>query len=314
MRRGFAWALVGLVLAAGGDAAAGGSLRVVRAESEPKVDEGERDAARRHVVRRVRVVRDGSESGYLGIGLADVGREDVGRLKLEAERGARVKSVADDSPAARAGVKVDDVIVEFDGEAVRSVRQLQRLVLDTPAGRNVDVEVRRDGGSQRLSVELGRAGTLVPPSFHFGLSEPAEPFELEDLPDVKGLLGDAHERVRRHDFGPLLGPAPPRRLGLSYQELSDQLARYFRLEGDGGVLVAGVEEDGPAARAGVKAGDVIVSLDGQAIADGADLRAALRDKDAGQEVTLKLWRDGKPLDLKVKLGGEARGARPRVTT
>ena len=98
-----------------------------------------------------------------------------------------------------------------------------------------------------------------------------------------------------HHFGPGRG----RKLGLSYQELGDQLARYFKVEG--GVLVTDVDEDGPAGKAGIKAGDVIVSVGGKAVKDGGDLREALRDAAGDGSATIGVQREGRSMDLAVKM-------------
>jgi serine protease Do len=93
----------------------------------------------------------------------------------------------------------------------------------------------------------------------------------------------------------------PRKLGIEYQEIEGQLARYFKL-GDGrGVLVTSVDEDGPAGKAGLKAGDVVLKLDGKTVKDAEDLREAVRQAEEGKEVGLSVQRDGRPLDLKVQL-------------
>jgi serine protease Do len=229
----------------------------------------------------------------LGVSLADVERGDVSRLKLTDERGAVVKDVADDSPAARAGVKAGDVILSFQGEPVRSAAQLARLVRETPAGRHVGLEVSRDGSVQKLSCELG------------GRSQ-ADLGEL--APELRGLPDASQWR----DFGRNLGRELGRgtrsfglngrgRLGIAYQEISGQLAQYFKLDAEQGVLVTNVEPDSPADKAGVKAGDVLVSMSGHAIEDGGDLREALQNARAGHELSLKLMRDGRSLDLTVTL-------------
>jgi serine protease Do len=96
-----------------------------------------------------------------------------------------------------------------------------------------------------------------------------------------------------------------RRLGLSYDDLGEQLARYFKV--DGGVLVTSVEEDGPAARAGLKAGDVIVRFDGKAVKDGGDLREALDGVEAGKTAAVGIQREGRAMDLTVTIGGDERG-------
>lgn len=231
--------------------------------------------------------------GRLGVSLTDVERGDVSRLKLTDERGAVVKDVADDSPASRAGVKTGDVILSFQGEPVRSAAQLARLVRETPAGRHVGLEVSRDGSVQKLSCELG------------GRSQ-ADLGEL--APELRGLPDASQWR----DFGRNLGRELGRgtrsfglngrgRLGIAYQEISGQLAQYFKLDAEQGVLVTNVEPDSPADKAGVKAGDVLVSISGHAIEGGGDLREALQSARPGHELSLKLMRDGRSLDLTVTL-------------
>jgi S1-C subfamily serine protease len=100
----------------------------------------------------------------------------------------------------------------------------------------------------------------------------------------------------------------PRKLGIEYIEMGEQLAGYFKASGKTGVLVSSVDADGPAGKAGMKAGDVILKLDSETIADGDDLRRAVSRAEGGKEVTVTVQRDGRPLDLKVTLAK----AEPRV--
>ena len=93
----------------------------------------------------------------------------------------------------------------------------------------------------------------------------------------------------------------PRKLGVEYMELGEQLAAYFKLSGKSGVLVTSVDADGPAAKAGMKAGDVILKLKSDAIADADDLRDALSEAEGGSEVAITVQRDGRPVELKVTL-------------
>jgi S1-C subfamily serine protease len=113
---------------------------------------------------------------------------------------------------------------------------------------------------------------------------------------------------RNGDFGDrsfrfLLGG--PRKLGIEYMDVGEQLAGYFKLSGKSGVLVSSVDADGPAAKAGMKAGDVVLKVGGTAIADGDDLRKAVSEAEGGKEVTVTVQREGRPLDLKVTLAKPA---------
>ena len=101
----------------------------------------------------------------------------------------------------------------------------------------------------------------------------------------------------------------PRKLGIEYQEISGQLAKYFKVPEDSGVLVTNVEDDGPAAKAGLKAGDVILKFDGRSIKDTDDLQRAVAKAEPGEEVTVTVQREGRPLELKVTLAGERRRER-----
>lgn len=236
---------------------------------------------------------------WLGVSLDEVTKDALTRLKLAEERGALVREVEADSPAQKAGLKPEDVILRFQGEAVHTAAQLSRLVREAPVGRTVSLEVSRAGGVQKLQATLSERprraarGDWSLDDFHVTIPEPPE---LPPLP-----------KIMWSDRG-------PRKLGIEYQEVSDQLAKYFKLADDTGILVTRVEESGAAGKAGVKAGDLILKVDGRPVRESQDLREELRKAEPGKEVTLSLQRDGKPLDLKVKVGGEAAPRRsPRST-
>jgi S1-C subfamily serine protease len=247
-------------------------------------------------------------SAYLGVDLDEVVKEDVARLKLPEERGALVRSVEDGSPAQKAGLKADDVIVRFQGENVHTARQLARLVREQPSGRSVSIEALRGGASQRLQATLDeRAGGR---GWSF------------DWPDFTWKGFDHDLAIRVPPVPPAAPRAPlapsfsfsfggPRKLGIEYQEIGDQLARFFKLSEDRGVLVSRVEDDSPAAKAGIKAGDVLLKVSGRSVKDGEDLRDELRRADPGSEIAVTVQRDGKPQELKVKLAGSSEPRRRR---
>jgi serine protease Do len=243
----------------------------------------------------------------IGVTLRDVAQDDVQSAKLPGMMGAIVEEVAADSPAEKAGIRKNDVIVEFDGERVRSVRQLTRLVQETPAGRQVQVAVLRDGQRSTMPVEP-RAG---------------DRFTFERLHDLEGLADDF-----RYDIAPVppRPPSPPRaprppevwrfddllgsrngRLGISIDTLSPQLAEYFGTKE--GVLVTTVDVDSVAAKAGLKAGDVITSFNGTAVNDLGDLRRQIQSGDS-DEFTIGIMRDKNAQTLKGKFD---RSQRRRTT-
>jgi len=286
---------------------------------------GETDQDGKKVEKRV-VVRHAGGS-RLGVGLEDT-EGDV--------RGTKVRSVEDDSPAQKAGIKEGDVIVRFDGEAVRSASQLARLVGETPAGRSVAIEVTRGGATQKLSATLAEgnrrvrvfSGDGLPGMREFNFEMPEWEVEAPEPPSPPHAPAPPHAPMAprvpmphawswKSDDGRdmvfrMLGGGP-RKLGIEYMEIGEQLAGYFKLGGKTGVLVSAVSADGPAGKAGMKAGDIVLKLGAEAIADGDDLREAVAEAEGGQEVTVTVQRDGRPLDLKVTLAKPETKMRRRST-
>ncbi len=276
----------------------------------------EADKADKKIVRRVEVF--GHAGGRLGVRLSEVQKDDLARLKLSDERGALVKSVEEGSAAEKAGIKEGDVILRYQGEAVLSAAQLARLVRETPGGRTVSVEVSREGAPQKLSATLAEGRDRVhvfdndfevpvPPLAEMAplpeMPEMPEPPRMPKLPRTPKPPDAFHWD---NDGGPGnflfrdLGRGP-RKLGIQYQEIDGQLAQYFKLAGERGVLVTSVEADGPAGKAGLKAGDVILKFDGKAVKAGDDLRDEVRRAEGGKEVTVTVQRDGRAVDMKVQL-------------
>ena len=244
----------------------------------------------------------GGRGSQIGVAIRELEDEDMKGAK-GAQTGVVVEDVTQDSPAAAAGVKKGDVVVEFDGERVRSVRQFTRLVQETPAGRKVQAALLRDGQKISVTVEP-RAG------------------------DGFRLLGDLSNMALFEDFGrnfklavPPAPPAPPARpappappalpdiqsfvwrmgntLGITVSELSSQLAEYFGSKD--GVLVTSVSDDSAAAKAGLKAGDVITSLNGATVDSPSELRRRIQRLENGDEFTLGVMRDKKSVTLKGKV-------------
>jgi serine protease Do len=277
---------------------------------EKKITSADEDSPRsdRDVARRVRIL--GRGGAHLGIRLEDVDKDDVARLKLPEEKGALVKDVESDSPAAKAGIQEGDVIVRYHGESVIGASQLARLVRETPPGRTVPIEVVRNGATQKLSATVGDEGRAT---WNLGgdwgelempLPEPPD----HPLPPSAPVPPHAFDRWGKRAFldDLMWGGRSPRRLGLEYQEISGQLAQYFKIGGDTGVLVTSVDADGPAGKAGLKAGDVILKVGSRAIEDGEDLRKALDRAEPGAEIAVSVQREGRTLDFQVTLAGERR--------
>jgi serine protease Do len=278
----------------------------------------------------VDVLRDGGPR--LGIQIRDIQKDELARLKLASPNGVAVVEVTKDSAAERAGVKANDVIVQFDGENVRSTQQLTRLVRETAPGRTVKMAVVRDGKRMELDVT-----PAVPPAavdvlinrddirrdveremqalrdqlreFRYERrvpapgppSAPPPPGNLERY--RQGALPPGTEETLRRfseefprSLDRLLSPGSGR-LGVSVQALTPDLAAYFGVSA--GVLVSSVDPERPAAKAGLKAGDVITAIDGKAVKSPGELVEQLAGRQS--EVTISVTRDKKVVTLKATL-------------
>ena len=254
------------------------------------------DVAQREPVASVGVQSDRSEprrrareltilsgrGAEIGVSVRDVEAGDKARA------GVLVEEVRPDSPAEKAGLKRSDVIVEFDGETVRSARQFTRLVQETAPGRTVTAAIVSDGARKNVQITPteGRGAVTI------------------DGDRLRERLGDAwrmYERMPPFNFDfDLQFPLDSRgRLGVSVQELTPQLAAYFGAKD--GVLIAAVTDDAPAARAGLRAGDVITKINDAPIRSRDDLVRQLRDLKEDGQVSVGIVRDKKESTVTVKL-------------
>ena len=323
-KRTMTWLLIAAGLVGG---AVG--IRAQEAEQEGEAVEG---PERERIVRmRMPSPPALAAGGWLGVRVDDVDAGTAGELGLDEPRGAVVEGVEEDSPAAEAGLEEGDVIVTFDGDAVRSVAELVRLVRETPAGRSVTVEVVRDGERRRLPVTVGERErrplrVRVAPGgledLEVRMERLGEELSEERMEEIRARIEEARERMEELELGDR-GTRVFRwfqgrpRLGVRLQPLSDQLAEYFGVGDRGGALVASVRDGSPAAGAGLRAGDVVVRFGGDDVADPGDLVEAVRGAGAGS-VEVTVVRRGERRTLSVELpegGGDDvgwRGAPPRV--
>ena len=253
----------------------GVGLAVLLAASSASAQRG---AAAPNVFRGDGLLLTQGPGSHIGVTVRDIESTDA----AAATGGVVVTEVRPETPAATAGLRVSDTIIEFDGERVRSIRQFARLVQETPPGRQVRATIMRDGRREELNItpaEPARTGAL-------GLDPQGRPFTFND--DRMRELMDSATRLKMAPFG-----AP--RLGVTVQEMTTDLATYFGAKE--GVLVSSVTEGSAAARAGIRAGDVITSAAGQPVRSQADLSQALRN--ATGTVALGIVRDKQSITVNV---------------
>jgi serine protease Do len=208
---------------------------------------------------------------------------------LGEEHGVEITRVADESPAAKGGLKPGDVVLEYNGQRVEGIEQFMRLVRETPAGRDVKLSVSRNGAGQQVVVRTGSRKAWL-----------------------SGKLTDGSIEIPRVEIPEIRMPDVPRAvmswrssfLGIEGESLDTQLAEFFGVKE--GVLVRSVVKASPAEKAGLRAGDVIVRVDETKVASPREITAAVRSARAKKAVALGVVREKR--DLSVTLPVEETGA------
>jgi serine protease Do len=260
-----------------------------------------------------RPVQVAGRGARLGVTVRDVDSADA----KDPKAGVVIEDVVSGSPADKAGMKTGDAITEFDGERVRSSVQFTRLVRETPDGRAVTAALSRGGQKITVTVTPDRSTwsddfgmrLLDVPAARLMIPTPAPP-SPPSAPRAPRPPSALLSPGRPFDiFGRVLNSG---RLGITTEDLDTQLAEYFGVKE--GVLVKSVAEGSVAAEAGLKAGDVITSVNGRHIYDSSDVTRALDRTESNGEFTLEVTRDRKTQTLKGKLEPRETGSRPRVRT
>ena len=199
--------------------------------------------------------------GWLGVLIQKVTPEIAESLGLEQARGALVADVVANGPAAAAGVKVGDVIVEFDGHQVGESNELPMLVARTPLEKQVTLKVLRDKEQMELNVTIA---------------------ELQDDEAQLASAGDSEK------------------LGLTVQTLTPEIAENLGVTETKGVVVSGVESGSAADDAGIRRGDVVLEVNRQVVEDVDDYKAALKKVEKGKNVLLLVRRGDNTIFLALK--------------
>jgi membrane-associated protease RseP (regulator of RpoE activity) len=233
---------------------------------------------------------------FLGVYAEDVNKENMTRYGMRDARGVAITQVIKDSPAEKAGLRKDDVIVRFEGDSVTSVRKLNRLVSEVAPDQTVKLSISRGGGEQEVAVTIGKRNQSINAMGDWQGLKGLDKIEgLDRLKDLERDLPPGAKVWKWEGQGPgkdgmIFGFGNHRRIGIGTTQLTKQLAEYFGIGDSKGVLVTSVLDDSPAAKAGLKAGDVITTIDGEQIEDAGDLAQGINKKKDG-DVTLTVIRN-----------------------
>lgn len=212
--------------------------------------------------------------GYLGVTIQNITAEFQEAWGLDSRDGAFVQSVDEDSPAGEAGIQPSDVIVSVDGLDVDSTRTLIDTIAALPPGRDVEIDLIRNGERKSVTVTLGERDSDAPA----GVGE--------------------QDRDDRED-------ETTERVGITVREIDDQARRMFGLDRDiGGVVITQVRPDSPAGEEGLAQGDVVLEANGAAIREASDLLDEVGQVDDGSYLRLYVLRpqSGQRFFVVLKLG------------
>ncbi|MGH7926702.1 MAG: DegQ family serine endoprotease [Candidatus Binatia bacterium] len=198
--------------------------------------------------------------GWLGVTIQRVTPEIAESLGLEKSRGALVGNVAEGSPADQAGIKVGDVIIEYNGKPVEDSSHLPILVARTGVGKSVEATVIRDKKEVPLTIKVG---------------------ELKEQEVVASA--------------PQMG-----KLGLTVQNVTPQVAESLGLSRAQGVIVTSVQPQSPAAEAGLRRGDVLLEVNRKTVANTDEFQTLVSQTKAGENILLLISRGGNNVFLALK--------------
>jgi serine protease Do len=230
---------------------------------------------------------------YLGVSVMDVDGARAKTLKLKEERGAEITQTDPSGPAAKAGVKVGDVVLEFNGQQVQDSAQLQRLVRETAPGHEAKLSVWRNGAPQAIAATIeSRHMAMIGGEPWFAVEVPPMP-AMPAIPPMPPMPSFDFEIPRIQTI------MQNSVLGIAGEPLGDeqQFAEFFGVKD--GVLVKEVASNSAAERAGIKAGDVIVKVGDTRVGSLRELTTALRIARSRGSYTVTVVRSKKEMPVTV---------------
>ncbi|MGD0891773.1 MAG: PDZ domain-containing protein [Terracidiphilus sp.] len=238
------------------------------------------------------LLHSSASQGYLGVDFVDVDQDKAQALKLKEVRGAVITLIDHDAPAGQAGMRVNDVVIQLNGQNVEGAEQLKRMLREIPPGHKVSIEISRDGNVQTMAVELVDHRVLGHDIWkkigHDG---------DDGSPSTLGMLTGTGDTSSPSVFKmPIFGSTL--NVGAMVEPLTSQMADYLGVPN--GLMVKQVARKSEAAAAGLKAFDVILKVGTDAISTSADWERALH-ANTGKPVQVTILRDRKQQTLTLQV-------------
>lgn len=239
------------------------------------------------------LLQHSGSQGYLGVWVDDVDADKAQTLKLKEVRGAVVTLIDHDAPAGQIGLRVNDVVLQLNGQNVEGAEQLRRMLKEIPAGRKVSLEFSRDGNLQTTSVELVDRRVMEHDVWN-KLGKDSDVFAPATGMGVLAGGGDASLPGMFHM--PIWGSTL--NVGAMVEPLTSQMAEYLGVPS--GLMVKQVAHKTEAAASGLKAFDVILKVGPDAVNTMSDWDRALR-ANQGKAVQVTILRDRKQQTLTLQV-------------
>ncbi len=215
-----------------------------------------------------------ADHAWLGVHIQDLDPTLAEKIKTEAKYGAVIEHILAKSPADMAGLQAGDVIIRFENEKIKNAVDLTKAIRMKAPNDKVTIRLYRGNERKEIVAELG------------------------EEPKSGQHFFPTSERMKKYVF--FRKPV----LGVEVIELNPDLALYFDVGEDDGVLVTRVNDSGAAAKAGLKAGDIIAGINGTPVLDEESLVETLADYDDEEEINIDYYREGKKKSVKIKLDKE----------
>jgi S1-C subfamily serine protease len=238
-----------------------------------------------------------TSQGYLGVDLRDVSQDELTSLKLNDTRGAEIIHVDHDGPAGKLGLQKYDVILQMNGTPIQNQEQLRQLLRESPAGRSVTFVISRDGQQQTLTTQLANRQEVERRAWEQHLVVPDPGSDFGPPPQVgNGFVhsdnpSSLNKGAKAHrDFLGATTVLSPSFTGAQLEVMGPQLAEFFGVEGNAGLLVRSIEANSPAEDAGLRAGDVVIQVNQVPVTTGSEWTKTIH-QNRGKQVVLQVLRD-----------------------
>jgi len=240
------------------------------------------------------LLRGGSAPGYLGVWVDDIDNEKAQTLKLKEARGAVITLVDHDAPAGQIGLRVNDVVLQLNGQNVEGAEQLRRMLKEIPPGRKVSMGFSRDGDVQTVSIQLVDHRVMAHDVWN-KLNKHDD--SLGQQAPTMGVLPGASDAPLPGMFNmPIWGANL--NVGALVEPMGGQMAEYLGVPS--GLIVKQVARRSEAAAAGLRAKDVILKVGADTVTTVSDWDRALRSNQ-GKPVQVTVLRDGKQQTLTLQV-------------